>query len=307
VARLAGKAISQRQGVVEFAAELRRETGKWARDLGMISDFVLHTAHTEGRAAQIERDFGPNPEVFIHVFDQACDHCVKHFLTNGAGSQPKIFRLNKLRQNGSNVGRKVKQWKPVLPAMHPWCTANPEAKIRTMVGDASIATLVEGQQVWTHKFRWRPITQMITRPMDVVAEKLYDIQYIFPTGKIGWLKDITGGHPVLTNDKLWGKVEWLETGDSLYVLGAGKNKVRPVAVEKIVKRVMKQSVMLFNIGVEEDESYFMDNVAVHNCRCELNKLPLAAEWDDEEKRFKTSTKDIDERLKRLVKFTVNVE
>jgi hypothetical protein len=53
-----------------------------------------------------------------------CRHCIKAYLTNGIGSQPKIFKLSTLEANGTNVGKKVNDWLPVVGGMHPYCRCN---------------------------------------------------------------------------------------------------------------------------------------------------------------------------------------
>jgi len=74
-----------------------------------------------GRAAQIKDALGENAKAYKHVFDEACSTCVRLYLTNGVGSQPKVFLINELMSNGSNIGRKKDDMKPVLGATHPWC------------------------------------------------------------------------------------------------------------------------------------------------------------------------------------------
>ena len=54
----------------------------------------------------------------------ACRHCIRLYLTQGMGSQPKIYTLKQFLENGSNIGRKVDDWKAVLESTHPWCRCN---------------------------------------------------------------------------------------------------------------------------------------------------------------------------------------
>ena len=123
----AKKAIIDRQSVKQMASEIGHKTQDWARDLDRISDFIMHNAHDMGRAMQIKRAHGQNAEVYKHVFDQACSTCVKLYLTSGMGSQPRVFKVDELIANGSNIGRKQKDWKPVIGATHPWCRCQLES------------------------------------------------------------------------------------------------------------------------------------------------------------------------------------
>ena len=114
-------AILNRKSLKQMASDIGHKTGDWARDLDRISDHVLHTAHTQGRAQQIIKQSGSKAQVYVHVFDQACKQCVKLFLKEGAGSEPKLFTLSQLEKIGTNVGRKVSEWKATLPPVHPYC------------------------------------------------------------------------------------------------------------------------------------------------------------------------------------------
>lgn len=50
-----------------------------------------------------------------------CRFCLNAYTTAGAGSKPIIFDLSELIANGTNIGRKSKDWKPVLTNIHPFC------------------------------------------------------------------------------------------------------------------------------------------------------------------------------------------
>lgn len=127
VQNAAEKTLRNRGSVRDMVSELGHATGDWSRDFGRISDFVLHSAFDQGRAASIERQEGPSALVYKDVYPGACRHCIKHYLTNGIGSQPKVFKLSELQANGTNVGKKVDDWQPVLGPLHPWCRCTLEA------------------------------------------------------------------------------------------------------------------------------------------------------------------------------------
>lgn len=108
--------------VTEIAHGIAEKTGDWSRDFERIVAYNSHLAFEEGKAAMIQRDAGDtDPLVYKTVFEGACEHCQNLYLTNGIGSQPKIFKLSELRANGTNIGRKVKDWKAVLGPVHPFC------------------------------------------------------------------------------------------------------------------------------------------------------------------------------------------
>lgn len=114
----ARKTILDRGGVKYFRSELGHATGDWARDFDRMADYILHEAHEAGRAAGLERRDGKDVLVYKRVFDRACKHCERLYLD---GDKPIVFKLSELKANGSNIGRKVNEWKPVIGATHPWC------------------------------------------------------------------------------------------------------------------------------------------------------------------------------------------
>lgn len=105
----------------EIAREIAHLTGDWSRNFGRIVEFTSHQAFDEGRAALYERQGGEDVKVYKSVYDGACQHCIKAYLTRGIGSEPIIFELSQLRANGTNVGKKVADWLPVIGSMHPHC------------------------------------------------------------------------------------------------------------------------------------------------------------------------------------------
>ncbi len=115
------KGILQKKVSSEIARDLARKTGDWNRNFKRIVDFISHTAFDEGRAAMIEDKYGNDALVYKQVYEGACKYCVKAYLTNGIGSEPKIFKLSVLKANGTNIGRKVDQLKPVIGSHHPHC------------------------------------------------------------------------------------------------------------------------------------------------------------------------------------------
>lgn len=111
----------ERKSRREIARHIAKLSGDWSRNFDKSVQYISHTALNEGRAAVIERRYGDQAKVYFQVQGDACDQCIKHYLTSGSGSEPKIFTLKQLQQNGTNIGRKQSEWKPVLSALHPHC------------------------------------------------------------------------------------------------------------------------------------------------------------------------------------------
>lgn len=116
--------VSERKARKDIARDIARLTGDWSRNFNKSVQYISHTALNEGRAAVLEKRYqGTNqePKMYFQVQTDACDHCVDAYLTNGVGSEPKIFTLKQLQQNGSNIGRKINERLPTLSAYHIHC------------------------------------------------------------------------------------------------------------------------------------------------------------------------------------------
>jgi len=114
--------IEGRKTVAQVAVDMAKKTQDWRTDFGRIADTFMHASYEEGRAAHIAKHEGKDALVYKDVYPGACKYCIRHYLTNGLGSEPRIFKLSVLRANGqNNIGRKPNEWKPVLGYMHPWC------------------------------------------------------------------------------------------------------------------------------------------------------------------------------------------
>lgn len=115
------RAVEMRGSVRDMVSEMGEKTGMWESNLGRIAEYTLHNAYEEGRGAQIEKEYGKDGLVYKDVYPGACKHCIRLYLTSGIGSKPVIFKLDELKANGSNVGRKVDSWVATLGPLHPYC------------------------------------------------------------------------------------------------------------------------------------------------------------------------------------------
>tara|TARA_R110001599_G_scaffold162606_6_gene351927 strand:+ start:531 stop:1463 length:933 start_codon:yes stop_codon:yes gene_type:complete len=113
--------IKDKKSAAQIASELGHKTGDWRRNFGRIAEFTSHQAFDEGRAALYRRKNGDDALVYKQPYDGACKHCTGMYLTKGAGSAPKIFKLTVLEANGTNIGKKTVDWKPVVGSTHPYC------------------------------------------------------------------------------------------------------------------------------------------------------------------------------------------
>jgi hypothetical protein len=131
------RAVLERDTISSVVSEIGNATGDWTRDLGRIAATEMQTVYEEGRAMEIERRGGADALVYKEVYPQACRFCISFYTTSGIGSPPKLFTLSELRANGSNIGRKQKDWLPVLGTVHPFCRCQLHTKPDGYVWDQS--------------------------------------------------------------------------------------------------------------------------------------------------------------------------
>jgi len=107
----------------KLKSDLGHKTDDWARDFGRIAATEKTRAMQEGQVQALVKREGDPKHVLVAKIPTpaACDHCVRLHLTSGVGSRPRVFRLADLQSNGSNVGRKAREWKAVVGPTHPWC------------------------------------------------------------------------------------------------------------------------------------------------------------------------------------------
>jgi hypothetical protein len=122
----AKEAIINRESKKWLASQIGEISKDWARDLDRISDFVLHEAYDNGRAYSIKKKYGEDSKVYKRVHENACKHCKRLYLRKKDSKEPIIFNLMDLLNNGININVKVKDWKPVIGATHPWCRCDLE-------------------------------------------------------------------------------------------------------------------------------------------------------------------------------------
>ncbi|MBJ7435227.1 MAG: hypothetical protein JHC54_05530 [Acinetobacter sp.] len=145
--------VAERETLKQVASRLGHATADWSRDFGRIADYVMHSAFDQGRAQQILKDEGPDSLVYKDVYDKACSSCIDLYLTAGPGSEPKKFKLIDLLQNGSNIGVKKPDWKPVIGSTHPWCRCTLNKVPSGLLWDQKARGFITPDPNWQRKFR----------------------------------------------------------------------------------------------------------------------------------------------------------
>lgn len=109
-----------------MAQELRKITDDTKQDWDMVIRSELKNNDLEGMASAILEGKSPLSEdredtrVFKRPNPDACKHCIRLYLEPNQMT-PRIFTLRELMANGTNIGKKVADWKPTLGILHPHC------------------------------------------------------------------------------------------------------------------------------------------------------------------------------------------
>lgn len=110
---------ANRKQLGSIATDLGHATGDWTRDLERVAATEMSAALQQGTAAVAQKQFGDDARVAKIARPACCDQCEK--LYNDSSGRPIIFSLSDLQNNGTNVGRKARDWRPVCGPTHPNC------------------------------------------------------------------------------------------------------------------------------------------------------------------------------------------
>jgi len=113
------ESIAKRESARQLKSKLGWETKDWARDWDRIAITETQNAMQRGTADHYAKKFGGDVRVAKRSMPDCCPHCSR--LYNGPDGQPRIFKLSQLERNGTNHGRKARDWLPVIPSTHCHC------------------------------------------------------------------------------------------------------------------------------------------------------------------------------------------
>jgi len=111
--------MERREAAGTIAARIGRRTGDWDRNWKMVVQNEITSAHEHGIADWIDRHHGEDSLVAKMLSPGACPKCRELYLDESG--RPKKFKLSELRANGTNMGRKKKDWLPTVGPSHPSC------------------------------------------------------------------------------------------------------------------------------------------------------------------------------------------
>lgn len=113
--------VRARKSAQQIISTLGHRTEEWDRDWRRIVVTELQDIYNLGRAVEFAKKYSDDVLVWKQVYEKACRHCISLYLTQGIGSQPRVFKLKDLRLNGTNISLKTFEWKPIVGTTHPHC------------------------------------------------------------------------------------------------------------------------------------------------------------------------------------------
>lgn len=299
--------ILEKRAVQGIVSNLGNQLQDWNRDWGRIVETEMQNIYCIGKAQTIMEKHGLNALVYKDVFSGACRHCIKFYTTQGVGSEPRVFKLSSLIANGDNIGKKVRDWKPTLGTVHPFCFNSGYIEITTFDGPKWIKDIKPGDVVLTHMNRYRKVNKVFKRKIPKnFSFGIYDVYVNIedesqPNGyREEGLHRVTGNHPIFVDGKKK-QVKDIKPGDIVQLKKMLKGKVSRIL--KIPKE--NWSNYLYNFEVDKDNSYYADGICVGNCRCELHYIPEGYTWDEELKSF-VPPKDYKRKIERRSKVKITV-
>lgn len=194
--------IAERQTVKQLKSALGNLTQDWRRDWDRIAATESHQAHQEGFVLAVTEEYGDDELMAKVPEPEACEQCKLHYLEDG---KPKVRPASWWMANGpTNAGRKTRDWKPVLGALHPHCFAAGQ-RIWTARGQVPIEQVAIGDWAVSAEGRWRRVTQTFRR------------YYIGPLMRIRAGEReclVTGNHPFLSGGQ-WVPAQGLKQGSQV--------------------------------------------------------------------------------------------
>ena len=119
VREVTARAIENRKSVSELTTDLFHIMKERTRDYQRVAATESQGAMNQGRIAAAVKSNGFGVRIFFIVHKNACDHCKRLYLEPGK-KKPRIFSAEEIAANGTNIGRKAKDWKACY-LMHPNC------------------------------------------------------------------------------------------------------------------------------------------------------------------------------------------
>ena len=115
------RGVVDRKSIQGIISNIATKLEDWKKDWGRLVETEMQDIYNRGRLRTFLDEFGAEALVYKETYPDACKHCIKLHLTAGIGSKPILYKISGLIANGTNIGKKVKEWKATVGPVHPWC------------------------------------------------------------------------------------------------------------------------------------------------------------------------------------------
>ena len=118
--------LIKKEMATKLASQLRDKTGDLYRDWRRVAITEITNTMNMGLADRIIADNTERKPSQIYVYksvildSRLCKECRRLYLESD-GITPKVYTLEELQANGTNIGLKPKEWKAIIGATHPHC------------------------------------------------------------------------------------------------------------------------------------------------------------------------------------------
>ena len=182
------------------------------------------------------------------------------------------------------------------PPLHQHCVVA-GTLVKTIHMDKRIEDIRIGDMALTHLGHYMPVTETMTRFPDELID-LHTSSYHVR---------ITPNHPILQWDMFNGVYCWVDAGG----LREGDMICTASGYEFVSVVQGCETEQVFNISVQEDESYIANGIVVHNCRSGL--IPITEDEYDKSREFENrdfsgaleNQEEVDRAFKQIGKFNDN--
>jgi len=160
-----------------------------------------------------------------------------------------------------------------FPPLHPRCLIDGQIKIYTSKGWRPIRGITIGDLVLTHRGRFKKVTQLHFTP----KQKPNVVKLIIDNKRQQIKLSVTENHPILIDNR-WVVARDVKVGDEINYLKRiilnhkGGYKFIPLKIKRIERWKLNRPRMLYNLSVEDDESYIANGFVIHNCRCTITPI-----------------------------------
>ena len=116
----ANKEEFEMSNVVDYIKKKFEDWSYLKNTISYVSESALNAGKVEEIKKQADKEDRDVYVIKVPILDERlCSSCRRAYLNNDG--TPKIFKLSELEANGTNIGKKQKDWLPTLGMMHPSC------------------------------------------------------------------------------------------------------------------------------------------------------------------------------------------